>query len=78
MDETRRFNRKFEGCAMIGDVMYECAGCGRPIREGGSVLFDENTEQYFHDDQCFQDWCGMNPEIIEEYYKRLNVVEELL
>lgn len=63
---------------MMGEATYECASCGRPIREGQTALYDEYTEQYFHDEQCFQDWCGMNPEIIEEYYKRLNVVETLL
>ena len=46
--------------------MYKCDSCGRELKY--DALYDEQTEQYFCDARCLQDWMMMNwDEVFNRY-----------
>ena len=52
--------------------MCKCVTCGTT----SVSLYDERSEFYFCDEQCFREWAeDAGAEIVREFYRELNVSE---
>lgn len=49
-----------------------CENCGAK-RLASDLLFDEYAEIYLCDRECFYEWHDTNPEIVADYYYRMNI-----
>lgn len=63
---------RFELPKMSEEGSANCANCGAE-RLASSLLFDENTEKYLCDRECFDVWHADNIEEVGDYYFRMNV-----
>jgi hypothetical protein len=58
-------------------IIDTCGNCGTELREGRSVLYDEHSELYFCDTQCFREWADdSGSEKVIAFYRGMNVSEE--
>jgi hypothetical protein len=55
-----------------------CASCKAIIAEGKSAVYDENTEHYFCNRYCFEDWADDHFEQVADFYAKLNVSDVCL
>lgn len=81
MDEIRRKHCEFKGGRlneMPPQIIDKCATCYAPIYVGKSAVYDERTNQYFCDRQCFRDWADDNFDEVCEFYESMNVKDECL
>ena len=51
----------------------KCEHCGEYIFEGSTPVYNEDTEEYFCDHWCFEDWVDEHTEELLQKYVSLYV-----
>lgn len=69
MDKLDRFDPYIE------DEYVQCGNCSA-VRPHSDMIFDERSEHFFCDYQCFEEWVSENLEEVAKYYYESNCGQE--